>query len=45
MALRNDSIHDDRCIRWNAGMISVALYIRIFVTANRFIRAFDVVEN
>ena len=45
MALRNENIHNGRYIHWNTGAIPMALCIRIFVTANRLIRAIDVVEN
>ena len=44
-ALRGENIHNGRCIHWNIGATPTALYIRIFVTANRLIRAIDVVEN
>ena len=45
MTLCGENIHDGRCIHWNIGAIPTALCIWIFVTANRLIRAIDVVEN
>ena len=45
MALRGENIHNGGCIHWNTGATPTALCIRIFVTANRLIRAIDVVEN
>ena len=44
-ALRGENIHHGGCIHWNIGTTPTALCIRIFVTANRLIRAIDVVEN
>ena len=45
MALRGENIHNGGYIHWNTGTTPTALCIRIFVTANRLIRAIDVVEN
>ena len=44
-ALRGENIHNGGYIHWNIGTTPTALCIRIFVTANRLIRAIDVVEN
>ena len=44
-ASRGESIHNGRYIHWNTGATPTALCIRIFVTANRLIRAIDVVED
>ena len=45
MALHRYNIRNEGYIHWNIGATPTALYIRIFVTANRLIRAIDVVEN
>lgn len=45
MALRGENIHNGGYIHWNIGATPTALCIRTFVTANRLIRAIDVVEN
>ena len=44
-ALRGENIHNGGCIHWNIGATPTALCIRIFVTANRLIRAIDVIED
>ena len=44
-ALHRYNIRNEGYIHWNIGATPTALYIRIFVTANRLIRAIDVVEN
>ena len=44
-ALRHEGIFIAKYIHWNIGTTPTALCIRIFVTANRLIRAIDVVEN
>ena len=44
-ALRHEGIFIAKCIHWNTGATPTALCIRIFVTANRLIRAIDVVED
>ena len=44
-ALRGENIHNGGYIHWNIGTTPMTLCIRIFVTANRLIRAIDVVED
>ena len=44
-ALHRYNIRNEGYIHWNIGTTPTALCIRIFVTANRFIRAIDVVED
>ena len=44
-ALHHEGIFIAKCIHWNIGTTPTALCIRTFVTANRLIRAIDVVEN
>ena len=44
-ALRRYNIRNEGYIHWNTGATPTALCIRIFVTANRLIRAIDVVED
>ena len=44
-ALHRYNIRNEGYIHWNTGATPTALCIRIFVTANRLIRAIDVVEN
>ena len=44
-ALHRYNIHNEGYIYWNTGATPTALCIRIFVTANRLIRAIDVVED
>ncbi len=44
-ALHRYNIRNEGYIHWNIGATPTALYIRIFVTAYRLIRAIDVVEN
>ena len=44
-ALHRYNIRNEGYIHWNIGATPTALCIRIFVTANRLIRAIDVVEN
>ena len=45
MALCGENIHYGECIHWDISTTPTALCIRIFVTANRLIRAIDVVED
>ena len=44
-ALHRYNIRNEGYIHWNTGATPTALCIRIFVTANRLIRAIDVVED
>ena len=44
-ALHRYNIRNEGYIHWNIDATPTALCIRIFVTANRLIRAIDVIEN
>ena len=44
-ALHRYNIHNEGYIHWNISTTPTALCIRIFVTANRLIRAIDEVDN
>ena len=44
-ALHRYNIRNEGYIHWNIGTTPTALCIRMFVTANRLIRAIDVVED
>ena len=44
-ALHRYNIRNEGYIHWNTGATPTALCIRVFVTANRLIRAIDVVED